>query len=114
MLQQSKSMKRALRRHHKFRMTRKAKRSRFVVRFPPAERWSVARKVADHLKVCSCEYSCGNPRHNRWSSHRVALTKQERLSDFSFRELMLDWDWVLEDSAMDHIETDRSDEQQVD
>ena len=99
-------MKRALRRHHKFRMTRKAERSDYVAYLDKEERWSLARKVADHLKVCSCEFGCGNPRNNPWSCHRASLTKQERLSDVYFREMLSDWDLLMasveEQSASDH------------
>ena len=53
-------MKRALRRHHKFRVRRKAKR---VMQMLLDDHYSdeIAIKVAEHLAACSC-WMCGNPR----------------------------------------------------
>ena len=87
-----KSSKRAARRHHKQRMIQRAKRSLILRRFSSDERVCFARRFADHLKVCSCEYSCGNIRHNGWSSNKTRLTTQEHKSDIAFTEQLLELD----------------------
>ena len=87
-----KSSKRATRRHHKQRMIQRAKRSLALRRFSNDERVHFAGKFADHLKVCSCEYSCGNVRHNGWSSGEIKLTRQELRNRLEFVEQLLEAD----------------------
>ena len=87
-----KSLKRAMRRHHKRRMIQKAKNSFVLRQYSIDERLYFARKFADHLKNCSCEYSCGNVRHNGWSSNKIRLTRQERKSDIDFAEQRYEMD----------------------
>ena len=87
-----KSSKRSIRRHHKQRMIQRAKRSLVFRRFSSGERVHFARRFADHLKFCSCEYSCGNVRHNGWSSGKVRLTRQELRHRLEFAEQLLEVD----------------------
>ena len=85
-----KSSKRSIRRHHKQRMIQRAKRSLVLRRFSSDEQMRFARRFADHLKVCSCEYSCGNVRHNGWSSGKISLTRQELRNRLEFVEQLLE------------------------
>ena len=87
-----KSSKRSMRRHHKQRMIQRAKRSSILRGFSSDEQLRFARKLADHLKVCSCEYSCGNVRHNGWSSEKVSLTRQELRHRLDCAEQLLEAD----------------------
>ena len=82
--------KRALRRHHKQRMIGRALKSQRMKNVDSIHRSEVARKWADHLKVCSCVYSCGNVRHNPWSSGKVRLTRQEHESVLRMREQLFE------------------------
>lgn len=79
-----KNTKRSVRRHHRRRMIQRALKLRRIRILEESVQMQVAPRWANNLKKCSCEYSCANPRHNGWSSGRVRLTIQERLSD-------LDW-----------------------
>ena len=73
-------------------MIRRAQTS-FIVKNPDGKtRLDLARKWADHLKVCSCEYSCGNVRHNGWSSGKTRLTRQEHRHRLDYYEQMLELD----------------------
>lgn len=67
---------RALRRHHRQRMRRKAER---IIRsnsiYDPKNMFLRIRKTADNLQICSC-YGCGNPR--RWERGWNRLTIQEK------------------------------------
>ena len=56
-----KSMKRALRRHHRQRMIQHALRSYVIGGRDEEVRLALARRWHNHLKMCSC-YMCGNPR----------------------------------------------------
>ena len=102
--------KRALRRHHRVRMI---KRARHVTRRwhstyePDQTKWvrgegrvlvpqgidhsyadEVAARIADYLKICSCEHcGCGNPRRWRGSNGHV-LTWPERISNL----VLLEWE----------------------
>ena len=87
-----KSSKRAIRRHHKQRMIRRAEMSFIVKSLDGNVRLDLARKWADHLKVCSCEYSCGNVRHNGWSSGKTRLTRQEHRHRLDYSEQLLEVD----------------------
>ena len=82
--------KRALRRHHKQRMIQHALRSQCMKNVSSIHRSEVARKWADHLKVCSCVYSCGNIRHNPWSSMKVRFTRQEKHSILTMTEQLFE------------------------
>ena len=82
--------KRALRRHHKRRKIHHAAQSLFLKNFSPLERMQRARKIADHLKVCSCSLGCGNLRRNPHISKPNSLTLQELRSNESTR-------WQLQD-----------------
>lgn len=69
-----KPTRRALRRHHRERMLRRALRS-YVLSWPDYdehERRQRALRWFNNLKLCSC-YMCGNPR-----KYEGALTLQER------------------------------------
>jgi len=79
-------VKRALRRHHKQRMIRRALKSQRLKNVDSTHRSEVARRWADHLKICSCVYSCGNVRHNPWSSGSTKRTLQEHKSLASMKE----------------------------
>ena len=83
-------VKRALRRHHKRRMIRRALNSQRLKNVDSEYRNEFARKWANHLKICSCVYSCGNVRHNPWSSGKVRLTRQEHESLLAIEEQLLD------------------------
>ncbi len=48
--------KRALRAHHKRRMKKKARET-----YPDMDPQR-AERLADHIKICSCPWCCGNPR----------------------------------------------------
>ena len=87
-----KSTKRAWRRHHKQRMIRRAEMSFIVKSLNGTVRFDLARKWADHLKVCSCEYCCGNVRHNGWSSGKAKLTRQEHRHRLDYTEQLLELD----------------------
>ena len=87
-----KSSKRSMRRHHKRRMIRRAEKS-FIVKSLNGDVYvDLARKWADHLKVCSCESSCGNIRHNGWSSGKTKLTRQEHRHRLEYAEQILELD----------------------
>ena len=86
------SSKRATRRHHKQRMIQRAKKSFVLQGFSSDERLHFARRFADHLKVCSCEYSCGNVRHNGWSSGKTRRTRQEHRHRLEYSEQILELD----------------------
>lgn len=87
---------RAVRRHHRRRMVRRA---RALLRRDgppwPAREWSEgeldrsAARLADNISWCSC-YSCGNPRrHHGFSVHSgrdEARTRQEVRADLNLRE----------------------------
>ena len=85
-----KNPSRALRRHHRARMIRRALRTeRIRWRYYPtfgespysAQRISDIREVAarsfNHLASCSCSM-CGNQRNNRWLNEWERMTLQER------------------------------------
>lgn len=59
---------------------------------PMEVRFEHARKIADHLKVCSCHYSCGNKRYDPWLSKKGRLTKQERIMLSIFQDFYRDWE----------------------
>lgn len=79
-------MKRALRRHHKFRMRRRAAFVRNHIWaigeiFPylgNGNCWAV--RNGDNIKACSC-WMCGNPRR-----YFNTLTRQEQLAELEERE----------------------------
>ena len=85
---QQKSSKRSMRRHHRQRMIQRARSSLALRHYSIDERIQMARKLANHLKICSCEHSCGNIRHNRWSSGSERLTRQENRSILDMFEQM--------------------------
>lgn len=78
-------MKRALRRHHKERMKRWAKRIVSVIwkSVEPPERFM---KNADHLKNCSCEMCC-NPRRSGWRKSQ-GKTRKEIQVETDLREAL--------------------------
>jgi hypothetical protein len=83
-------LKRSIRRHHQQRMIQRAQQSLYVQNNGIETRSLFARKIANHLKVCSCEYSCGNIRTNPWSSGTIRLTLQERKHRLAYREQILE------------------------
>ncbi len=66
---------RALRRHHRARIRRRARRL--------LPHWTDIDKLAEHLQYCRCPY-CINPR--RLAGHPV--TRQERVADLQRREAL--------------------------
>lgn len=44
-----------------------------------------ARSMVNTRKKCSC-FACGNPRRVKWFPHKDRVTKQELLSEISFKE----------------------------
>ena len=81
--------KRALRRHHKSRVRRRAYKLLILRSWGDeyaVSNWGLRR--ADNFTVCSCPL-CGNPRrHGSWSwkCHWGGRTRQEHLSDLAFKE----------------------------
>lgn len=76
-----KKSKRALRRHHRARMVRRAL-TYWNVNYdarPISDPWvqNRASRHHDHLAICSC-YMCGNQRHNGWLPDKEKMTMQER------------------------------------
>jgi len=81
-----KPLKRAIRRHHKRRMIRHAKRILHFEMMSTDQQEIMARKFADCIKMCSCELGCGNIRRNGWYGIEARLTKQERIADLKLQE----------------------------
>lgn len=77
--------KRAQRRHHKQRMIKKSYGVRRYQRLEEEDLSVITRKDADHLKRCSCHYTCGNIRRNRWLSSKDRRTIQELKNHESYR-----------------------------
>lgn len=90
----AKNMKRALRRHHRARMQRRAYKKLFEDWYwifnwrgkiqegdlDDEEKRKFHRIVSmhrDNLAICSCS-ACGNRRHSGWASEKESLTMQER------------------------------------
>lgn len=71
-----KNQKRAIRRYHKLRMKKRARRIYYDN--PPG----VAERFGDHIKHCSC-WQCGNPR--RYFKGGCKITKQEIKSDYDLK-----------------------------
>lgn len=62
------------------------------VRFTES-REKVAKKEANHGKLCSCQaFSCGNPRHHLYSKASQRLTLQERKANEKFHDELEDED----------------------
>ena len=78
-----KSMKRALRRHHRQRMIRRVYHHPFIPQeWSPEYRWAYVANRYKNRKVCSC-WMCGNPRR-----HFGRITTQElRLLCRAFQEV---------------------------
>ena len=89
--------KRAERRHHKQRMIKKASRARIFQHYKDSDRNFMARKHADHMKRCSCQYSCGNIRRNDWVSRKARYTRQERKSHANYQSQLHDL-WIEMDA----------------
>ena len=87
-----KFLKPAKRRHHKQRMIRRSQTSLFGKGLDGTDRFDLARNLADHLKVYSCEYYFGNVRHTGWSSGKTKLTRQEHRHCLEYTEQILDLD----------------------
>ena len=69
-----KSTKRALRRHHRQRMIRRALRSLVLWDDDPDWQYRRALRWYNNLKMCAC-WMCGNPRKRKLGGH---ITFQER------------------------------------
>lgn len=81
-----KNPQRSLRRHHRFRMRRRAARLNFgVLNLPQNASWiqRLACRRGDTYSVCS-GLCCGNPRR-RWGD----VTRQESIAQIRFEEEML-------------------------
>ena len=87
--------KRALRRDQKHRKIHYAAQSIFLKDLPPSKRLLHARKIADHLKVCSCNLGCGNIRRNPHISKPNSLTLQEMRSNDDMRMQLRELDIEL-------------------
>lgn len=87
---------RALRRHHRARMQKRAK---IIYKdwLTACEHWSDNQlkrwvgRLRDNLKICSCSM-CGNPRRSGWLNKQDAGTMQERKEDERFKYEMLEVD----------------------
>ncbi len=91
-----KTDKRAIRRHHRYRMIRKAKWV-LGLHIDPHNR---AQRYADNLKRCGC-CLCLGPCKNPWGKGRKLLTKQEiKIADaYTAMERSLDWEKSLWDDG---------------
>jgi len=89
-----KNMSRAIRRHHRGRMIKKAMEYESIRYWnwqvdTEAERRKSATRSYNHLKSCSC-YMCGNQRHNNWQSKTERLTMQERKALEAYNDMIND------------------------
>lgn len=84
--------KRALRRHHRARMQRRAAKMLHQWWYSSTPRFgSVSdewfqknvRRHRDNMAICSCSM-CANPRHSSWGGRTASLTMQERKEDERF------------------------------
>jgi hypothetical protein len=87
-----KTMKRALRRHHRQRMIARALRLYAGWWSPsdpehPSQIWRWARRNHDHLAVCSC-WMCGNPRW--WDGPPIQERRLHEAERCRFREAASD------------------------
>lgn len=70
---------RALRRHHKIRLSNKRRSYMLLNNFVNGNTKSFIAKVCKTPSICSCD-SCCNPRRNEWNKDKSKLTLQERKS----------------------------------
>lgn len=80
---------RALRRHHRVRMTFRAyrllKNREYTCPIDTERLLNWAKRRCDHFTNCSCTL-CGNPRSNPYTSKKLRATLQERRADETWRE----------------------------
>lgn len=82
-----KESKRALRRHHRMRMIKRAMRKFREWSWNYDEEWvkRSALQSHSHMAVCSCNMCC-NERRNPWLTKKEKLTFQERRNLLTFEE----------------------------
>ena len=54
----------------------------------PIDRWLQAKRMADNMKMCSCE-CCGNPRRVGWLNKKdsdFTIRDKKRIAEVSFEE----------------------------
>jgi len=84
-----KNMSRAIRRHHRARMIKRALHYWVVDFYNDSEpnnptMLNRAARFHNHLAVCSCD-GCGNQRRNKWLPKSEKETMQERRADYKYK-----------------------------
>lgn len=92
---------RALRRHHRARLMRRAirKSKEWYWVDQGDQEWILwrAQRTWNNMQNCSC-HMCGNERHNDWASERERLTMPERKAEDSYLDQLEEvdlfgWKW---------------------